>query len=106
MGLTSHQAEAADPVVRRIEAGEKYTSLTGYAGTGKTYTCGTLARQFPDVYACAPTHKAAWVLQDKIGMDTMTVHSFLNLKLVPDYQGGHKLIPQEENDDLGDLWQV
>lgn len=100
MSLTTHQREAANAIVNRIEAGKKYTSLTGYAGSGKTFLCGALTRQFTDVYACAPTHKAAWVLHDKIGMDTMTIHSFLGLKLVPDYSGGYKLIPQDDHETL------
>lgn len=99
MQLTAHQKAALDALLLHIEAGEM-CCLKGYAGTGKTTLIGQLVDELLDrevmVYACTPTHKAAQVLQSKIGnrgVNVGTIHSFLGLKLVRDNKGGYCLKP-------------
>lgn len=100
--LTPHQQAAFDEIVRRLEEGERYTTLQGYAGTGKTFLVGylirRLAREGAFVRVCAPTHKAAQVLQGIIhngAIRAQTIHSFLGLRLVPDRKGGYTLEPEK-----------
>jgi exodeoxyribonuclease-5 len=105
--LTEHQQEAFRQIYERLDDGSRYTSLRGYAGTGKTYLVGRLIDQFEaedeTVTACAPTHKAAHVLDSKIGsrtVHTQTLHSLLGLKLVPDHEGSYKLEPDDDRPEL------
>ena len=102
MDLTPHQKKAYREIRKRLRKKEAHTSLKGYAGTGKTYLLAylvdELAMQGKRVYVCAPTHKAAQVLREKIGDDwitTQTIHAFLGLRLVPDKQGGYRLQPEK-----------
>lgn len=93
--LTTSQQEAYSMIMDRIEAKERYTTLKGYAGTGKTYLIGKIVDEISKKYmiaVCAPTHKAAQVLRTKM-KDTgaMTIHRFLGLKLVHDNKGGNIL---------------
>lgn len=99
MQLTAHQQAAFDELLLHIEQGEM-CCLKGYAGTGKTTLIGQLVDELLEreieVYACTPTHKAAQVLQSKIGkrgVSVGTIHSFLGLKLVRDNKGGYVLKP-------------
>lgn len=99
--LTEHQQEAYDTIYERLENGERFTSLRGYAGTGKTYLVSELAAQLIEeecsVTACAPTHKAAQVLRQEMNgaeVPTRTLHSFLGLRLVPDHNGQYVLEPE------------
>ncbi len=96
--LTPHQLLAFESVYERLHEGHRYTLLQGYAGTGKTHLVARLIARLKaedaDVAVCAPTHKAAQVLRERIDVDgvaTQTIHSFLGLKLVPDRQGGYRL---------------
>lgn len=100
--LTPHQQAAFDVLAQRIEAEARYTTLQGYAGTGKTYLIGRLIRHLMHagrfVRVCAPTHKAAQVLQATIAggpVRPQTIHSFLGLRLVPDRRGGYALAPEK-----------
>jgi exodeoxyribonuclease-5 len=100
--LTPHQQAAYDDLYDRLEHGERFTTLRGYAGTGKTYLVSRLVEQLVDeeatVTLCAPTHKAAQVLRDQLdtAVPTQTLHSFLGLRLVPDQQGDYVLAPEGE----------
>ncbi len=104
MELTKSQLEAYEIINKRIKDRIKYTSLTGYAGTGKTYLIGQLvdkvATYNPNIYLTAPTHKAKQVLYEKSNkrFEAKTIHSFLKLRLVHDYKGGYKLTPDEFRD--------
>ena len=101
--LTAEQQDAFAAVYERLARGERFTALGGYAGTGKTYLAGRLAAQLAEedapVSACAPTHKAAQVLREKLAtagatpddVETHTVHALLGLRLVPDGAGGYDL---------------
>lgn len=97
-GLTEDQAIAYGAILERLENGARFTTLRGYAGTGKTYLTGKLIDALTGtaqmVYVTAPTHKAAAVLRQKIvrrDVSIQTIHSFLGLKLVQDGKGGYVL---------------
>jgi exodeoxyribonuclease V len=103
MKLTKDQKAAQKEITSRIDGGQRYTCLRGYAGTGKTYLMGHLIEDLADrglkVYLCAPTHKAARVLSERVGpaaYRVQTIHSFLGLRLRPDGSGGYSL--QREDD--------
>jgi len=98
--LTDHQQAAYDAVYQRLADGERFTTLRGYAGTGKTHLIGHLIEQLEKedctVTACAPTHKAAQVLRAQMNgaaVPTQTIHSFLGLRLMPDGNGQYVLEP-------------
>ena len=93
--LTQDQLEAKEIILSRLYMGSRYVSLKGYAGTGKTFLTSTIATELTEagemVYACAPTHKAAYVLGKKMPIDTQTIHSFLGLKMIRNNRGGYSL---------------
>ncbi|MFW5972650.1 MAG: ATP-dependent DNA helicase [Bacteroidota bacterium] len=99
--LTKHQKNALEEILERLDQGVRYTSVRGYAGTGKTFLLDHLVKKLQlrgmRVAACAPTHKAARVLNDRLaGRDVraQTIHSFLGLRLKPDGQGAYRLEPE------------
>jgi exodeoxyribonuclease-5 len=98
--LTKHQQAAFDAIYDRLAGGERFTTLRGYAGTGKTFLIGALIDRIVaedgNVVACAPTHKAAQVLWTHMrdhAVQTQTLHAFLGLRLVPDQEGTYVLKP-------------
>ena len=100
--LTAHQQAAYAAVQQRLGGGARYTTLRGYAGTGKTFLIArlvdALAAEDRDVKVCAPTHKAAQVLRSKIthgSVQAQTIHALLGLRLVPDGEGGYTLAPEK-----------
>ena len=118
--LTSHQQEVFNTIVHEI--GTKVSSilkstniedyllsLTGAAGTGKTYLTTQLAQYFIEkqkelgssntqdysFVITAPTHKAVGVLADNmrknnIAASCKTIHSFLGIKPFIDYNTGEE----------------
>jgi len=102
--LSAHQAEAYQTVRERLFRGERYTSLNGFAGTGKTFLIATLVEELlsedEDVRLCAPTHKAAQVAGEMIASDLRptTLHALLGLRLVPDLEGGYELVPERDRE--------
>ena len=81
MILTQKQEEGLRIAVERHRAGEKYTVISGYAGSGKS----TLVRFIIDaldveedrVCYCAFTGKAAEVLRKKGNKNVSTLHRLL-----------------------------
>ena len=81
MILTAKQEEGLKIAVARYKANEKYTIISGYAGTGKS----TLVRFIIDALDVAPskvayatfTGKAAEVLRKKGNANAMTLHRLL-----------------------------
>jgi len=75
---------------------ENMYSLVGSAGTGKTFLTVRIIEYFLsqeyDVIVTAPTHKAVNVLRKNLPKSiirsTKTIHSFLNIKLVTDFNNG------------------
>ena len=107
--LNADQKEAADQIFHFLSSDDKEFSLTGPAGTGKTYlmkyimtdlladyekTCKLLGIE-PKIFTIAltaTTHKAAEVLSNALSYPTKTIHSYLHLKLQNDYQTGQSTI--------------
>jgi exodeoxyribonuclease-5 len=101
--LSPEQKKAYDRITSRIDDGERFTGLQGYAGTGKTYLISRLIEDLlsedETVIVCAPTHKAVRVLSREIGdveAPTDTIHSFLGLELEPTENGEYTLVQGEE----------
>jgi ATP-dependent exoDNAse (exonuclease V) alpha subunit len=72
-------------------------SLSGAAGTGKTYLTTKLVKKLISSYhitITAPTHKALQVLRQNLlseeieNVETKTLQSFLNIKLITDFDKG------------------
>ena len=91
MILTNKQEEGLKIAVTRYKAGEKYTVISGYAGSGKS----TLVRFIIDalnvdenrVCYCAFTGKAAEVLRKKGNKNVCTLHKLL-YESIPKPTGG------------------
>jgi len=91
MLLTKRQEEGLKIAIARYKAGEKYTIISGYAGSGKS----TLVRFIIDaldvdennVCYCAFTGKAAEVLRKKGNKNACTLHKLL-YESIPKPEGG------------------
>lgn len=94
-------------------------SLSGAAGTGKTYLTTKLVKKLKEKYhitITAPTHKALQVLRQNLiedeiqNVEIKTIQSFLNIKLVTDYDKGiQKFVPaktKEKDDSKTDILMV
>ena len=81
MILTKRQEEGLKTAVARHRAGEKYTVIAGYAGTGKStlvrYIIDALDVEENRVCYCAFTGKAAEVLKKKGNKNVATLHRLL-----------------------------
>lgn len=101
MILTKRQEEGLKEALRRYNNGEKYVSITGYSGTGKTtlvrFIIEALNVKEEEVCYATFTGKAAKVLADKGNKNAMTLHRLL-FKARPLSNGGFKMIPKESLD--------
>jgi ATP-dependent exoDNAse (exonuclease V) alpha subunit len=107
--LNNDQQNLFDAITTKIEniiktdmMWDNITSLIGPAGTGKTYLTTKLIENFIaekkyTVATTTPTHKALSVLRKNLSNSKVkdhpklilsTIHSFLNIKLVTDYNTG------------------
>lgn len=81
MILTNRQEEGLRIAVARYHDKEKYTVISGYAGTGKTtlvkHVIAALDVDEEDVVYCAFTGKACTVLQSKGNKNVSTLHRLL-----------------------------
>jgi ATP-dependent exoDNAse (exonuclease V) alpha subunit len=89
---------------------ERFISLKGPAGTGKTYLVSKLVEVLKSEYRItitAPTHKAIRVLRENLldlrtsNVSMKTLHSFLNLKVQKDFaRGTQAFVSENYNKDL------
>jgi ATP-dependent exoDNAse (exonuclease V) alpha subunit len=111
--LTSHQQEVFKEITNQIKENlssritdiplkNRLLSLTGAAGTGKSYLTAAIVEEIDkysrigqqDIYITAPTHKAVKVMKEMlfysydIGVECSTLHSFLSIKQSYDYNTG------------------
>lgn len=97
MTLTVKQEEGLRTAVERFRAGEKYTVISGYAGTGKStlikFIIAALGFQPEEVCYMAYTGKAAQVLKQKGCPNAMTAHKLL-YKAKPMPNGTYKFEPK------------
>lgn len=83
MILTDKQEQAVKIAVQRYKDGEKYTIISGYAGSGKTVAIKHIIEALPkinpekDVVYTAYTGKAAQVLFKKGNKNVSTLHKLL-----------------------------
>ena len=81
MQLTARQAEGLKIAVTRYKHKEKYVTISGYAGTGKTtlvrFIIDALDVEEDKVCYCAFTGKAAEVLRKKGNKNVCTLHKLL-----------------------------
>ena len=111
--LSSHQQEVFQQITDKIKENllskivniplfARFLSLTGAAGTGKSYLTAAIVDEIDnflpvgqyDIYVTAPTHKAVTVMKEMlfysydIGVKCCTIHSFLSLKQSYNYETG------------------
>lgn len=106
MTLSPHQQQAATPILRILtnqEIGVHQCALAGFAGSGKTFLAGFIAKALLEanysVLAITHAHKALSVITSKLpsGVETATVFSALGWRVntktgIPTESGQHKLI--------------
>lgn len=104
MILTKKQEEGLKTIISRYKAGERYTTISGYAGSGKTtlvkFAVGALIGMGvkPDEIGFATyTGKAAQVLIDKGNKNAVTLHKLLfKAQLMPN--GRYRYFPRDAID--------
>ncbi len=85
--LTEHQQEIFDKVIDwyRNNDDSNFLCLKGAAGTGKTFVASTIAArlhcQLERILITATTNSAAKVIGDKSGIESMTIHRLLGLRI-------------------------
>lgn len=83
MELTKKQQEGLEIAINRFKDGEKYTIISGYAGTGKSTLVKFIINALPginpdkDVIYTSFTGKATQVLSKKGNKNTSTLHKLL-----------------------------
>lgn len=99
MVLTNKQQEGLKIAVERYFADEKYTVISGYAGSGKTtlvrFIIEALDAEEDRICYCAFTGKAAEVLRKKGNKNTCTLHKLL-YESIPKPTGGFFRKPKAE----------
>ena len=107
--LNSDQKNGVQEVLKFLMSDEKFLSISGPAGTGKTHLmkfimkhtlreykdiCKLLGQRYIDfeIALTATTNKAADVLSVVTGFPSRTIHSFMNLKVKDDYDTGKSKI--------------
>lgn len=81
MELTNRQQQGLNEALHRYHNGDKYVTIAGYAGTGKTtlvkFIIAALDVEESKVAYCSYTGKAAEVLRKKGNKNAMTLHRLL-----------------------------
>lgn len=82
--LSEEQNNAINSILEFFHNSEETAfSLTGQAGTGKSVLinelCNILDKSYTPYVLCAPTHKAALVVQRLSGREALTLHKLLSL---------------------------
>lgn len=112
--LNQGQQAAAEGFFSFLFQDAKELNISGPGGVGKTFLMGHLIDQvlpqyfqtcqmmgippeYDEVVMTATTNKAAEVLGQNTGRPTETVHSFMNLKVVDNYETGESKISRTQN---------
>lgn len=99
MTLTEKQRKGLELAVQRYKAGEKYTVIAGYAGTGKStlvkFIIKALGIDQNEVAYAAFTGKAAEVLRQKGNPNACTLHHLL-YEFYPQKNGGFYRKPKDD----------
>lgn len=80
--FNNEQVAALDAIKKWSKSDDKFFTLSGYAGTGKTTIIKKAIDTFlpSSIVVSAPTHKAKRVIQATTGKEGVTIHSLLNIK--------------------------
>ena len=115
MQLNPDQENAAQAFFQFLFSDEREFSISGPAGTGKTFLMKHLIGKVLDEFynarhllqgeapprftpaLTATTNKAADVLSNSTGTEATTIHSFLGLKVKEDYTSGKQTITKGRN---------
>lgn len=88
MKLGNQQQEALDLILKFIKSKKLSFTLSGFAGTGKTFLTKVIIDELDklnkSITICAPTHKAKLVIERFTGLEGFTIHKLLSL--APDMQ--------------------
>jgi len=89
--LTDDQQKAWDKIQAWVVSNERYFTLRGYAGAGKT-TMVKFLRTLPNLnlYFTAPTNKATKELEKSVGTAASTIYSLLKIRMV-ESEDSHEL---------------
>lgn len=123
--LSSHQQEVFDEITQKIKQNlslrvsniplsDRFLSLIGAAGTGKSYLTSKIVEEIDrtlpvgqyEICVTAPTHKALKVLTAMVGdyymgVKCCTIHSFLNMKQSYNYStGAEKFVVDRARDKI------
>jgi exodeoxyribonuclease-5 len=94
--LYEDQQRAMDELKSFLEGGNNVHVLSGYAGTGKTFTVdlfGEMCNELGfNVYYTASTNKAAKVMAEMTGKGASTIHSLMKLTVKSDYNSGKEVL--------------
>lgn len=107
--LNADQQRAAEAFTAFMVSDDKELVISGGAGVGKTtllrhlmkmktpsFVCGLLGKKpIEDWALTATTNKAAEVLKEATGFDASTIHSFLGLQVVIDYETGDQRVSRK-----------
>lgn len=101
MELTKKQQEGLKIALERYKNGEKYTVISGYAGSGKSFLVNFIIQAIgiPEnkVAFVAYTGKAAQVLKEKGNLNPTTLHKLL-YQPIPKRNGSFIFKPKESID--------
>jgi len=117
INLSTNQKDSFENIIKQIEdivkinmPWDNMISLSGAAGTGKTFLITHIIKYLQEKYSItvtAPTHKAVKVIRDNFeknnikSIELKTIHSFLNIKLFTDYVNGSQIFkPDKTKKDL------
>jgi exodeoxyribonuclease-5 len=123
--LTPHQQKVFDNIIKDIStvlanydnnsiktASKYFFSLTGSAGTGKTFLTSKLVEEFIKrkykILLTTPTHKSLSVAKyminsNNVHINAKTLQSYLDLKLKEDYLLGTKSFQRDKTSDMFDF---
>ena len=83
MNLSKDQSDALEYVKEFTKSNNKLLTISGAAGTGKTWLTkhilDYLSNSYINYYLCAPTHRACLVFQQFTDEEVMTLHKLLAL---------------------------
>lgn len=81
--LTADQRESLRRILEWVRSPEAVITLSGYAGTGKTYLTQTIVETLQDagwnILITAPTHQALGVVRGRSNATASTIHAALGL---------------------------
>lgn len=107
MTLGKQQEEALNLILEFINSKKIAFTLSGYAGTGKSFLTKILIEKLDEIgeyyTICAPTHKAKIVIERFTGLQGFTIHKLLslapNIQIMDlDFNDLKFLIPKQSNE--------